>query len=92
MMPAVARGETCPNGIAFRLRFRHSVHPRHELPHRLRRIPRGVVVHESDDRHALAQQPDRPGVGRHLAAAVDDDVIELRRQGIDGLAIPSRRR
>src|SRR5439155_653854 len=34
-----------------------------------------------------AQQPDGLGVRRHLLAAVDDDVVQRRRQRIDGLAV-----
>jgi hypothetical protein len=37
--------------------------------------------------HALGQEVDRPGVGLYLLAAVDDNVVERRRQLIDGLAV-----
>src|SRR5262249_21154538 len=41
-------------------------------------------------RHPRPQHPDRPRVLGHLAGAVDDDVVQRRRQRIDGLAVPQQ--
>jgi hypothetical protein len=62
------------------------------LPQRLRGEAGEVVVDEGHDGHALRQELDRLGVGPHPLAAVDDDLIQQRRQGIDRLSVTSSRR
>jgi hypothetical protein len=61
---------------------------RRELPQRLRGEAGGVAIDESHNEHAPEQQPDRLGVVPHLLAAVDDGMVQRRRQRIDGFAIP----
>jgi hypothetical protein len=48
---------------------------REQLPNRLRSVPCEVVVHERQDGHTLAQEPDRLGIGLDLIATVDHSVI-----------------
>jgi hypothetical protein len=43
--------------------------------------------HERDHRHPLPQYADDPCVLGYLRAAVDDDVVQRRGQGIDRLAV-----
>jgi hypothetical protein len=50
-----------------------------------------VVVDERQDRDTLAQQADRLGIVADLGRAVDDNLVQLRRQGIDRRPVASRR-
>jgi hypothetical protein len=58
-----------------------------ELPRRLGCVAREVVVDERDHRHPLPKDADGPSVLDDLFAAVDDDVVQGRRQGVHGRAV-----
>ena len=57
------------------------------MPYRLGGVAGEVVVHEGRHGQPLPQHLDGPRALGDLVATVDDDVVQRRGQGIDGLAV-----